>query len=194
MAAPDTWSETALLSISKASDSEVQYYTITETMDIDIGEKGFDVIATLAGGRLVKFTPQEPITMTFDAYCVEAGTDTGAVGKGFFDLLWGGIRSDTSQPISISADRTRQKHRVTILWTDDTTVTTAHASINLGQSGMRIIAKNGYCTSVKESMTDGVKKATVTYKFPPFDKDGTANVEIQSVDGTSTMTMTSTWS
>lgn len=190
----DTWSETALLSISKASDSEVQFYTITETVDIDIGEKGFDVIANLAGGRLVKFTPQEPTTITLEAYPVEAATDSGAAGKGFFDLLWGGIRSDTSQPVSISADRAREKHRMTILWTDDTSVTTAEAAINLNQTGMRIIAKNGYCTSVKPSYTDGILKVTVIYKFPPFDKDGTANVEIQSNDGTATMTMLSTWS
>jgi len=108
-------------------------------------------------------------------------------------LLWGGILSDTSQPISISSDRTREAHRVTILWTDDTTITTAEAAINLNQTGLRIIAKNGYCTSVKPSFTDGVLKFTITYKFPPFDKSGNGNVEIQSTDGTATMTMSSTW-
>lgn len=189
----DTWSETALLSISKASGTEVQFYTLTETVDVDIGEKGFDVISTLAGGRLVKFTPQEPTTITLEAYPVEAGTDTGTTGKGFVDLLWGGILSDTSQPISISSDRTREAHRVTILWTDDTTITTAEAAVNLNQTGLRIIAKNGYCTSVKPSFTDGVLKFTITYKFPPFDKSGNGNVEIQSTDGTATMTMSSTW-
>ena len=192
--AVDTWSETALVSISKASDSEVEFYTITETVDIDMGDKDFDVIANLAGGRLVKFNPEEPTTITLECYPVEAGTDTGAAGKGFHDLLWGGIKSDATQPLSLSSSRTREKHRMTILWTDDTSVTTASASINLGQSGLRIIAKNGYCTSVKPSFTDKVLKYTVTYKFPPYDKDGTANVEVQSTDATATMTMLATWS
>ena len=191
--ANDTWSETALVSISKASGTEIEFYTITETIDVDVGDKDFDVIANLAGGRLVKFNPEEPTTITLEAYPVEAGTDSGTEGKGFFDLLWGGILSDTTQPLELSASRTREAHRMTLLWTDDTTVTTATASINLNQSGMRIIAKNGYCTSVKPSFTDKVLKYTITYKFPPYDKDGTANVTVQSTDGTSTSTMAATW-
>jgi len=194
MTQPDTWSETALLSISKASGTEVEFYTITETVDIDMGGKDFDVIASLAGGRLVKFNPEEPTTITIEAYPVEAGTAAGTAGKGFFDLLWGGISSDATQPLSLSASRTREAHRLTLLWTDDTTVTTATSSINIGQSGLRIQAKNGYCTSVKPSFTDKVLKYTVTYKFPPYDKDGTANISVQSTDGTATMTTLSTWS
>jgi len=193
MAAPDAWTETALLSISKSGGDEIQFYTLTETIDITVGNKDFDVIANLAGGRIVKFTPQEPMEITLEAYPVEAGTDTGTTGKGFFDLLWGGIQSDATQPISLSADRTREKHRMVILWTDDTSVTDATSDINLNQAGLRIIAKNGYCTSVNPSFTDGILKFTVTYKFPPFDKDGNPNIEVQSTDGTATMTMSTPW-
>ncbi len=85
--ANDTWSETGFVSITAQAGSAVEFRTIIETVDVDIGDKDFDVIATLAGGRLVKFTPQEPTTLTFEVYPIEAGTDTGAVGKGFFDLL-----------------------------------------------------------------------------------------------------------
>ncbi len=195
MAAPDVWSETALVSISKASDSEFEFMTLTETADFNMGEKGIDVIATLAGGRLVKFNPQEPMEITLEMYPVEAGNDTGATGKGVFDLLWGGIKSDTTQPISISSDRTRERHRITFLVTDDTTVTTATAAINLNQTGLRIIAINAYCTSANWDYTGKVGKATVTYMVPTFNKDGTANIEIQSTDGsTATMTMGGTWS
>ena len=195
MAAPDTWSETALVSISKASSFEHEFYTITETADFNFGNKDIDVIATLAGGRLVKYNPQEPLEITLELYPVEAGCSLAAAGagKGVFDLLWGGISSDTSQPVSISSDRTREKHRVTFLVTDDTTVTTAGAAINLGQAGLRIICKNAYCTSANWSYTDKIGKVTVTYKVPPFDKDGNANIEVQSTDGTATMTMLATY-
>jgi len=197
MAAPDVWSETALVSISKASSFESEFYTLTETADFTFGEKGIDVIATLAGGRLVKFNPQEPMEITLELYVVEAGSDLSSLGtaKGVFDLLWGGINSDTSQPVSISSDRTREKHRITFLVTDDTTVTTAGAAINVGQTGLRIIVKNAYCTSVDFSYTDKIGKATVTYIVPPFDKSGNANIETQSTDGSSgaTMTIAATW-
>lgn len=193
MAAPDTWSETALVSVSKIEDEEVEFYTLTETVDITFGTKDFDVIATLSGGRLVKFNPQEVTEITMEMYTVEAGTDSGSIGKGVADLFGPGIKNDTSQPLTIDFSRTREKHRVTILWTDDTTVTTASASINLNQSGMRIIAKNGYVTSFNQAFTDGVLKTTVTWKFPPFDKSGNSNVQVTSTDGTGTLTMSPTW-
>jgi len=187
MSAPDTWSETALVAFTKRTGTQdVEFYTITETVDIDIGEKGFDAIATLAGGRLIKFNPQDTTTITLEAYPVEAGTDSGTTGKGFWDLM---NTADTEQPLSISADRVRDKYRLVILWTDDTTVTSATSAINLNQSGLRFVAKNGYITSVKPSFTDGVLKHTITFKCAPFDKDGTANIEIQSTDGTATSSL-----
>lgn len=188
--APDTWSEVAFVSLQELNGTAKEFYTITETVDIDIGDKDFDVIATLAGGRLVKFNPQEPTTITLEAYPVEAGTDTGAVGKGFFDLM---NSADGTQPLAIPVDRVRTKMKAYLLWTDDTTVTSASSAININQSGLRIVAQNGYMTSCKPSFTDGVKKWTVALKFPPFDKSGNANVTIYSTDGTATQTVATTY-
>jgi len=190
MTAPDTWSETAYVAICKKGGSDMEFRTITETVDVDLGDKDFDVIATLAGGRLVKFNPQEPTSITLEAYPVEAGTDTGNTGKGFFDLM---NSSDNSQPLSIAVDRNRDQYRVVILWTDDTSVTSATASVAEGQTGLRIIAQNGYFTSVKPSFTDGILKFTVTFKCPPFDKDGNANITMESTDGTAALEAVSSY-
>ena len=181
----DTWSETAWVDIAAQSGSDVAFQTITETVDIDIGDKDFDVIATLAGGRLVKYTPQEPTTITLEAYPVEAGTDSGTSGKGFFDLL---NTADASQPVSITVDRTRSKYRIAILWTDNTSVANASAIVGSAYTGLRVVAADGLFTSVKPSFTDGTLKFTVTYKVPPFDKSGTGNVAIQSTDATASLT------
>ena len=181
----DTWSETAKVAIAAASGADQNFQTITETVDIDIGDKDFDVIATLAGGRLVKFTPQEPTTITLEAYPVEAGTISGATGKGFFDLM---NTVDASQPQIIVSDRVRNKYRISILWTDSTSVTYSHQQVGMPYTALRVAAADGFFTSVKPSFTDGVLKFTVTYKVPPFDKDGTANVCIMSTDGTATLT------
>ena len=118
------WSETALVSIAAQAGTDVKFASITETVDIDIGDKDFDVIATLSGGRLVKFTPQEPTTITLEAYPIQAGTDTGTTGLGFFDLMH---TQDASVPIRITNDRTRSKYRVLVLWTNDATATTAQS-------------------------------------------------------------------
>lgn len=177
----DTWSETAYVAISKIGGSDVEFCTITETVDLDIGDKDFDVMNTIKGGRLVKFNPQEPTTITLEAYPVEAGTDSGVVGKGFHDLL---NTSDGSQPLSINFDRTRTKIRCAVLWTNDTTVTNAAEATAEDSDALRIVLKNGYVTSTKPSFTDGVLKYTVAMKFPAFDKSGNPNGLIESADGT----------
>lgn len=183
--AVDTWSETALIAISKIDGTNTQYACLTETVDIDIGDKDFDVMNTLCGGRLVKFNPQDATSITLEAYPVEAGTDTpGTSGNGFFDLM---NTQDGSQPMQIDNDRNRDKYRMAVLWTDKSGVTDATAAIDGSNSGLRFVAADGYFTSVKPSFTDGVLKYTVIFKVPPFDKAGDANIKMESTDGTATL-------
>ena len=184
MTAPDTWSETALVAISAQSGSDTKFQALTETIDIDIGDKEIDVMNTLAGGRLVKFTPQDPTEITMEAYPVEAGTDTGTTGKGFFDLM---NTADATQPVNISVDRTRAKYRVAVMWTDDTSITDAASEVGTLLTALRITASDGFFTSVKPSFTDGVLKFTVKFKVPAFDSAGAANVEMASVDASATL-------
>jgi hypothetical protein len=183
---PDTWSEVCKVAVSAQGGSDVQFASITETVDIDIGDKDFDVVSTIRGGRLVKFTPQEPTEITLEAYPLEAGTDTGTTGKGFFDLVH---TADATQPVSISFDRARNKYRVAILWCTDDTKNPNDQIGSPTAAAMRVIAADGYFTSVKPSFTDGVLKFTVKYKVPPFDKSANANVKIESIDGSSAATL-----
>ena len=144
------WSETCLIGIAGHDDvTDMRFHAITETVDIDVGDKDFDVIATLSGGRLVKFTPQEPTTITFEAYPVEAGTDTGTTGKGFFDLMH---TQDTAEPLDIDVDRVRTQYRVAIMWTDKTAATGADNEIGTANAALRMVAADGYFTSVKPSI------------------------------------------
>ncbi len=179
-----TWSEFCKIGICAQSGTEIEYQSITETVDIDIGDKDFDVIATLSGARVVKFSPQEPITITLEAYGIGAGTDTGTTGKGFFDLM---NTVDTSQGVQVSADRIRNPYRLVILWTDDPNNDGPSNSILGEKNAMRIIAADGKFTSVKESFTDGVVKFTITYKVQPFDDSGNPNFKIESTDITAVL-------
>jgi len=189
--AKDTWSETALVSIAAQGGTDVKFATITETVDIDFGDKDFDVIATLAGGRLVKFNPQEPTTITLEAYPIDAGTtgfSTATTGAGFFDLM---TTLDTAQPLAYPTDHNRNKYRIAIMWTDSTSITDAAAQVVAPtNNALRVVAADGFFTSVKPSFTDGVLKFTVAYKVPPFDKNVNSNILVQSVSGAATATMT----
>ncbi len=184
MGLSDAWVETALGALTLIDGSDEEFATITDTIDINQGEKGFDVIANIAGGRIIKFNPEEPTEVTLEAYPLEAGTDTGTTLKGFFHMLH---TTDASQPLSIDVSRTRTKVRLMLLWTDDTAVTTAGGATSANKKAFRFVFQNGYVISAKPAFTDGILKFTVVCKFPPFDKSGTANITWKSTDGTATM-------
>ena len=78
----DAWMETCLIGISKIDDEEVQFAGITETVDVDLGEKGIEGVAIANGGRVTKWSHEGDATVTMEAYPLEAGA-----GRGFYDLL-----------------------------------------------------------------------------------------------------------
>ena len=180
VATDDAWMEVCLISISIAGGSDIQFAGVTETVDFDIGDKDIEGIPLVNGGRVTKFTPEGDTTITFEAYPLEVGTDTGAVGHGFYDLMH---TVDAVVPIRIVNDRKRNKYRVLVLWTNDPTPTTAHAITADTFSALRIGAADGYFTSVKPSFTDGELKFTIMYKCAAFDKAGAGNVMMESCAG-----------
>jgi hypothetical protein len=186
---PETWSEKAKVSICKENGYEVLFGSLTETIDIDLGDKDIEQIATTSGGRLVKYNPQDITTVTLEAYPLEAGTVAGAdnaAGLGFFDLM---NTADTSEPQQITVNHTRDRYRIAILWTNDISATTyAYSALSAATyKGLRFVGC-GFFTSVKPAFTDGVLKFTVQMKIPAFKKDGSANLKIESGDGTATLT------
>jgi hypothetical protein len=180
VAMSDAWMETCLISIAKIGGSDMQFAGLTETVEIDIGDKDIEGVALVNGGRVTKWKPEDDTTINFEAYPIQAGTDTGTTGKGFFDLR---NTVDTSVPIRVLNDRNRDKYRVLVLWTNDTTVTSAHSATTANYSGLRIGAADGYFTSVKPSFTDGILKWKISFKTAPFDKSGVANLMVESAAG-----------
>lgn len=177
----DAWMEEALVAIAVQGGSDVQFGALTETIDMDLGEKDIEQIPLVNGGRVTRWIPESLSTVTFEAYPLEAGTDAGTTGLGFFDLLH---TQDTTVPIRVVNDRNRSKYRVLILWTNDSTATTAQSATAQNASGLRVGLSDGHFTAVKPSFTDGILKFTITYKCAAFDKSGAANVMIESAAGT----------
>jgi len=179
-ATDDAWMETCLIAISIQAGSDIQFAGVTETVDFDIGEKDIEGIPLVNGGRVTKFTPEGDSSITFEAYPLQAGTDTGTTGLGFYDLMHS---VDSSVPIRVTNDRDRDKYRVLVLWTNDSTVTTAQETTTNTYSALRIGMADGHFTSVKPSFTDGILKFTVTFKVAAFDKSATGNVMMESCAG-----------
>lgn len=184
----DVWTEKALVSIAAQSGTDVPFHSKTETIDIDLGEKDIEGIATVGGTRVVKFTPETDTTITLEVDHQEAGSgDISAAtsGTGFFDLLHA---EDTSQPYYITNTTARSQYRLAIMWTEDSTVSNAASAPTGANKALRITGANGYITSVKPSFTDGVLKFTITFKVPAFDASGNSLIQIASTDGSASMT------
>jgi hypothetical protein len=185
MALPDMWTEQCRISISLDSGAFQTFEALTETVDIDLGEKGVEFLPDMAGGRIAKYNPQEETTITFEAYPTEVGTTSTAAGSatGFFDLMY--TNSTTTEPQSISADKTHQKAKIVLLW-DNTGSTLATEEITISgtsEAAMRFVFSEAFITSIKPSFTDGVLKFTVEAKVPAFNKTGTSTMLFESVSG-----------
>lgn len=172
--------ETCQIAISKQDGADIQFAALTETVDFDIGEKDIEGVALTNGGRVTKWTAEGDSSITFEAYPLEAGTDSGTEGKGFFDLMHS---VDSTAPIRILNDRKRDKYRVLVMWTNDPSVATGESITADTYSALRIGMADGHFTSVKPSFTDGVLKYTVTFKVTAFDKGGNSNVMMESCAG-----------
>lgn len=80
----DAWMEKCLIGISVIAGEEVQFASVAETTDFDIGEKDIEGLALANGGRVTKHNPEGDSSITFEVWPLEAGG-----GEGFFDLLHG---------------------------------------------------------------------------------------------------------
>jgi len=179
------WSETCLISLASQNGAWVSYAGVTETVDIDRGDKDIETVANLTGGRHVKKVPEGDTTVTFEAYPVGIGVAGGTNG-GFSQFL--NRTYDTSEPLTSVNTLYRNKMAVSVLWTNDTTAASGSAGVVSASEGYRFYAKNGYVTSVKPSFTDGILMFTVQIKFPAYNVSGTGNIQEDSCDNTAAMT------
>jgi hypothetical protein len=179
----DAWTETALINLNDGT-TDMSLHAITETIDISVGDKPMESIATISGGRLKKFSPQEDTEITFEAYPIGIG-DKDATSQDGLDLFFNAGTASTA-PFSVSASRSRTTFIVTIMWTDST-ATSATSSVPSGGYALRYNFANCDMISCKPSFTDGILKATYTFKCPPFNKSGTSNITVESTDGTASM-------
>lgn len=192
----NSWSEVCLISISQltATPTDITFQGLTQNVNLEIAEKDIESKSLLNGGRVVNFKPQEDSTFTFEAYPLQAGTATGTTGQGFFDLMNSGALADATQPLAINNLRNRIRTRVAIMWSADLTQTQAHVATDSTYEAMRVVAADGYITSVQPDYTDQHLKFTIKYKVPAFDKSGNANIKYDSTDGTAALPALATYS
>lgn len=182
MAMEDQFTEIAYIAISDTSSHQYQFGTITKSIELNIGDKDVEQIVTVAGGRMVKFIPQEMAEISFDIVPVGMSTNT-AVPNGLLGWFIGADYDAASSLVT----RTRHKFRVTVLWTNDTTngASNAAGAINTaGSDSFRISFWGCYMTTHPIDF-DGELGTKVIFKCPPFNKAGSGMIKCEeAVDGT----------
>jgi len=174
--AVDAWSEKALVSITKIGGTDVEFCTKTTSIDISGGGQDTETVRTFCGD-ITRLNPQEPFEISLDVVPVYADD--------FDSIYFGG--TDTTQPLEFTAGTSRDKYRVVILWTTDTTVTSATAATTAGEEAYRLIFAECYAVSFDKTYdADGYLQGTITFKCSAKDKSGDPNVAVQSDDGSGT--------
>ena len=187
----DSWQKHAIVTIDDGT-YKVTLHALTETIDLDIGERDIDIINLLSLGQIAKFGAMGMTTLTFEGYALEAGTSeaTGAVATGFFDIfaykptrfLSGSTDTDLGEPQVIPVTNQINRMRIMILWTNDSACTSATDVVTntAGYKGLRFGIADVICTGCKQSFTDGVLKTTLTFKGLAFSKNGSARIQMES--------------
>lgn len=195
MAFPDAWTEFALITIENQGGTETEWMASTETIDINEGEYPWESIPNLAGGRISKQSPQEDGEVTIEMYSVQIALED----NGGLEQSWVGGTIDASEPLvsdiseAAGVDRQRTRFRLSFLWTNDPAVTSASGTTAGSTDAERFVASNCRITSFKTVFTEGIKKTTVTFKYPPMTKAGTIrNFSWESGDDTALVSVDTT--
>ncbi len=177
----DAWQRQALVEVTSDSTHIVRLHTLTETIDIDMGERSLDIINLINLGQIPKHGAIGMTTVTIEGYPQEVATETTSTGDGFWDIFASAPISGT-QPADEEMTNTLTRYRVAILWTEDTGADDASDATSTSKKAARFVIAECFCTSCKTSFTDGVMKQTLVFKGLCFDKAATTNIKMESND------------
>lgn len=187
---PDSFREVCLIGVLPSGGSEVQFAGFTEDITgLDFGDKDIEGVPLVNGGRVTKWSPQADESVTLKVYPISALRDGTGVSQWFNPQ----DTEDTTQPVLVDNTRNRTLHALYMLWATSLP-TAASSAVTAGQYAYRVQVINAYMTSYKPSFDDKHFSAEVTFKWPPFNKAGSANKreESQSNAGTAMPVATKT--
>jgi len=183
----DAWQRQALVEVTDGT-SYMDMESLTETIDIDMGERELDKIDLLNLGQIPKHGNVGITTITIEGYPLQAGTAATGTATGMFDIFASKPVVDSSGELDIDMSTTLTRYRVAILWTNDANATGADEEVDSGDLGLRFVMADCFCTSCKTDFTDGVLKQTIMFKGIAFRKDGTTNIKMESCTASETLT------
>ena len=181
----DAWQRQCLIEVTSDSTHIIRLSALSETVEIDMGERDLDKIDLLNLGQIPKHGAVGITTITIEGYPLEAQTKTTATGTAYWDIFASAPVSGVD-PGDEDMTNTITRYRVAILWTNDADCNDASDEVDSGDAGMRFVMAECFCTSCKTSYTDKVLKQTLVFKGVCFDKTGAANIKMESTTAAAT--------
>ena len=185
----EAWDELALISVLEQGGAETAFEGIVEDISaIDFGEKDIESLPMVSGGNVVRKIPMSQESITLTMIPIGAGFPTETTATGIMQLFHPGTNEsggsdDATVPITVPNTLFRRKYKLTILWS--TTLPADAVTLPAaGDYAKRIEIFNAYLTTVNHSFDDKILKVEATFKWSPFQKDGTRNMIVESTDDT----------
>jgi len=209
----DAWQRHAYISVESGTAAlpvKMQYEALTETVDIDMGERDYDKIDLLNLGQIAKHGPVGITTVTFEGYPLYAGTaDTsgatrGTPKSGIADSYWEVFAQkghmDASDPVENVVTNDTTRYRVAVLWTDDDIATgttsaasndtpsiTADATTAGDNDGKLLALTSGTASGGKYMIVSGSSASVYTLTTgdtPATDQGGTSKTDTFTITPT----------
>ena len=176
----ESWYDHTYISVAAEGGSEIQLRSKTTSLNITGGNFDIEGVDTF-GGKIKRVGSREDLEVSFDGIPVSLQD---------FDWIFHGA-SDTATSITSSSI---SDYRVTLLWTDQTSVTNAACAITTASEAYREIYAECNLVSLEKSQNaDENLVATLTFKTAFEDKDGSINFKKQMSDTTSSLTAVSAY-
>ena len=128
-----------------------------------------------------KFEEFTPESITIKIYPVTAQVDAETTGTGVDQLFNQQAVVDATEPILVDNTITRKKFGLIFLQAT-TLPATAGAIPAASTPAMRVQVINARMTVNKLDYADKITSAEVTFKWMPFQKDGSSNKRVESTD------------
>ena len=176
------WSELALIGIQAKGGSASAYAALTEDITaMDWGEKDIESRPMVSGGNAVRKIPMSQESITFKMIPISTGSTAEVTATGIMQLFH--PNRDLTYPIVAANVLTRDLYKITILWATTLPANAETLPVD-GIYAYRIEIFNAYMTACKPSYDDKGLSVEATFKWSPFQKDGTRNKIEESTDGT----------
>jgi hypothetical protein len=180
--AQDQWTELALVEIQRFNDANTyQFGSLTDTVDLDIGDKAIESTPLINGGRVVKYTPEADSTVTLEIFPVGAkanqSTPTGLMNWFYGDES--GTTHGSGAGYYYLNKNSRYKFRVAVLWTSTFPLPASVGAAQASGDHLRISFWGCYLTSCKLAYTDDILTGTVNFVCPPFTKTGSGVIAVE---------------